>query len=230
MKIFLILCVIILISTKITKDNYEIQIDQLMNIVLYERVSVYYANQKIKYLHYRGKPGNMEEMRENDEYKPYSSVYIKETVYKNEVEKFPKSTVFFVSYSNYFDDIKNYGDYYFVVCNYDFNDRISYVIVSLDLDDSFKDYVIIFIVIFSLVLVLFILVYCCFYNLPGLHKVYANNVAYWNLFFSIIISFSCLTFKYVYPSSLFYSIYKSYMIIEIIYFLNGFLKIFFLQI
>ena len=225
MQKFLILSAFILISTKIAEDDFKILTDPLFYEVVYFYGSVYYGQKEIKNFHYRGKPKRIQEIRDNNKYKSYSSVYLDDAVDINEIKKFPKSTVFFISENNFYHDlITDFYDYYFVVSfyfNFDYTNSF-YVIAGLNLEYDFKQYIILFLVLFSFILVFFVIFFCCYYNSSLFIKIYANKMAYRNLFLSLALAYSCIHFQQTCLISIFYSIYKTHMIIEIIYFLGGY--------
>ncbi len=83
-----------------------------------------------------------------NKYKSYFSVYLSHKINEIEILKFPKNTVFFLKEDYYKDYIDNFPDYYFVSnkdgFSFNFKDKF-YVIVSLKLKKTFKEYIIYFI-------------------------------------------------------------------------------------
>ena len=142
----------------------------------------------------------------------------------NEIIKFPKSTIFFVPYYN--PNITNNNfDYYFVVWNnYDSLPKNKYYfIVGFEMDESFQQNIINFFIILFFTLLLLLIIYCYFYYRPRLIKLYVNTFVCININFSLLQAFfNAIMILNPYFFSIFYSIYKSFMIANIIYLLKGY--------
>ena len=92
--------------------------------------------------------------------------------------------------------IDKYKDYCFI--------ELLYAVYRLDLyrhynvnlylkmDDDLKDYIIYFIVLFTLILFISIFVYFCFFRSKHLIKIYVNSFALRNILISYFLSHACI--------------------------------------
>ena len=126
--------------------------------------------------------------------------------------------------------IDKYKDYCFIelyaVNRFEFY-RHYYVNLYLKMDDDLKDYIIYFIVLFTLILFISIFVYFCFYSSKHLIKIYVNSFARRNIHISYFLSSSCLFFYFFYGFSLIHCIYKSILLVDLAYLLSGYKIIYF---
>ena len=211
--------------------EYHLQIDNLFSQSLDLDVKVYCPKNKSKNLTFRGRPENIENIMKNNKYNSYSAVYINRINTFN-ISKFPASTIFFINIDNIDKNMINqYKEYCFVESNNNYNfENYKYYYVSLYINLGYQgvELIIIYLVIlFAMFNILFILIFYCFYNNLGFIKIYANYLAYRNLYFSISLSISCSIFQDFNIFGLIHSIFKSILIMDIIYLLKGYNIIYF---
>ena len=234
MKIFFILLNILAFSsnTNEKENEYHLKFNYLFSKSLDLDVKVYCSKNNSKNFHFKGRPENIENIIKNKKYNLYSAIYINKINNFN-ITKFPTSTIFFIN-SDIIDRkmINQYKDYCFVESNSNNNfENYKYYYVSLYsiLDERTRRLTIYFIILFSLIIFIFVFIYCCFYNSLQLIKIYLNSLANRNLYLSFTLAFSCLMYQFFSFSALIHSIYKSIIIIDTIYLLNGYNIIYFRQ-
>ena len=232
MLLFLILSEIFLLSeqNKYTQNYGRITEELLLpNLVSYN-ASIYCPNNKSKLFNDRERDTNIKIIRNNSKYKSFSSISINDKIDENVIKKFPKSTIFVINKENFdLSKINNNNNYSFTTYD-EYIDNIENKSVFVGIKrKTFKKYNYLFIIpliLFSSVNIIIFCIFQFYYTSMSL-KLEINNIANILHISSIFLSVSCILFRFIRLISLIYSIYKSYLIINIIYLLNGYKILYF---
>ena len=225
-------------SLSFQNNNYIMRLDSLFDS--YEDYKIFFHNNcsqiKLENFYYRGRPEIIENIIANNKYESYSLVYLTNySYYQKIINNFPKSTIFYINeipnnlskteYCFIHSGIYyNKGPYFENYSNY-------YIIIYSPASNLFSECIVFFIIIFSIILFNFGICYFCrktkkcsdlliFFKL--IRKYYLSKIACINFYFSISLSISCLFITLSNLFALIYIIYKSFVIINIIFLLNGY--------
>ena len=224
MLFFLIISHIIFVSYKnefIENDGKLVTKIFIENFSSYN-ASFYFPNNKSKLLNYRERPSNIEFIRNNNKYKSYSSVYINNKTVENKINNFQNSKIFLINKENF--EVSNNT----ISSNYDFiryndyfgNKSDNYTFTEKIIENRDQNLIIYCLLLFSIASFFMVCIFCCFYSSLWT-TLEVNNMANLQLPLSMALSFSCVFYGFFRSISLMHSVYKSIMIVNLIYFLNG---------
>ena len=233
----LILFLVLPILT-LSREIYEMNIDYLFqsNQFYY----VYLDNCpliKKGEFYYRGKPAVFERIKDkedNNKYNSYSSVYFGKDIdsLNKDILKFPKNTIFILDGNDnnnvYFE---KYKDYCFITGNFYTNVFTSnnyYIIISTS-NDLLEKCLTLFLVILSIFLAFFILLYNCKCFPVTFIRLYVSILTNKYLICSFLLALSNLLINYIFFFSICYSFYKTFIIIHLIYLLTRYQILYFIQ-
>lgn len=182
---------------------------------------------------FRGRPKRMSEVLKTVDKKniikskKYKVIFIDEQSELEYINLFHTSTFFLVNDNKFQNKEYNlYNENFCFLENNDFNiDKLSYyyITISPEIDNTFYEYIlqsiIILFIVLSLFMVFFIIKTCTTKN--NLF-IYVYNFANSSIGFCFSIIFSCMTINYVLLSYIFYSLFKSYILLHLILLLNGY--------
>ena len=211
-------------------QNYtKIKIDELFGKTKYYQIFFFGPLRKsVKNFHFRWRPKNIDKIVVDNNLESYPLVYTSNYSYgPNIINKFPKSTIFFIN--SPLDNNIIYEEYSFIYIdsffplNFEYFSHY-YIIIDSSINEFFSKYTIYFLVIFSLFNLVFCFIFCCYIRKSFNLLVFNLTIfAYGNLLLNILLIFSCFSIEsFIILFGIMYSIYKSYNIISIITFLNGY--------
>ena len=184
---------------------------------------------KSNFINYRERSVYNNVIKNNSKYKLYSSINMNDKINENEINKFPNSTVYLINKENFnFSKIKNNNNYSFKYYD-DIENKINKkVFVSADKknNNKYKDLIFYFLVLISIANFIFLFIFLYFYRKNRL-KLEVNKIANSINISSMLGSWICLFIGNIPIIGVLYSIYKSYLIINIIYLLNGYKILYF---
>ena len=231
--------VFLLSNQKNYTGDFKMQVEKIfVESDYYGTVTIYCPNKKSKIFHFKGRTTNIKDIININisKYKSYSSVLINDKIDQKEINKFPKSTIFFVNkkYENYTFQYTNKNSHCFIIYNdyyYHFDEVKGkyYIFVGPKMTRKYEKLHYYFLVLFSLAIIIVFYLYfirgLC--DCKFIIKIEVNYIAKNNLYFSVPIAISCFFFEYAYFTSIAYTIYKYYMIVNLIYLLTGYKIIYF---
>ena len=227
MLFFLILSQIFLFSNqnKNTENGMIIKEVFIENLSSFN-LSIYCSNSNSNKTFYIERPTNIKVIRNTNKYNSYSSVYISDKIDENEISKFPESTVFFINKEIFdFSKINNNSNYCFISYDNKIN-KYSFLKSGKKINSYYEEGITYFLVLFSIANFLNFIIFRAFYSLVVI-KLEVNIIANILLVSCIFLSFSCLFYIFFNVFSVAYSIYKSYLIVKIIYLLKGYKILYF---
>ena len=184
-----------------------------------------------KTFYYKGRPHNMKDILESKKRKDlskYKYVYIPEIKYFDNVTLFPKSTIFFV-----LDSLTTNGSYYKdYYCYFDINWNLNYykpfyyLIAGKNFEEDRENVILIILTLFFFTCNIFVIILnikIC--RLKPLEQIYLYQFPKILMSAANIIILSSLFIKYSFLSVFFYSLYKSYIFIHLIFYLDGFMTL-----
>ena len=179
---------------------------------------------------YRGRPTNIKNiLSENKEfYNDYKYVYISELKYFENIVQFPKSTVFFAlnSITQYEEQFNK--EYCFINIDWNLEDYapLYYIIIGKETDKNIKDIITAILIGSFIITNFFILII----NLKSCGLKLFESIIFYNFAFMVIsllimIGISCLIINYFLLSHLIYCMFKSYIFINLIFYVDGFMNL-----
>lgn len=197
----------------------------LMEDLSSNNISIYCPKNKSIIFKNRERPTDIRVIRNNNKYKCYSSVYIDEDIDENEINKFPKSTIFYINKENFdFSKINNNNNYCFI--SYDNNlYKYSFLKSGRNLEDYLNNSIY-FLIVFSLANYFIYFIYRYFYNLIII-KLEVNFIARILLISCMFLPFCCIFYYFLPSFSITYSLYKSYLFVILFNLLKGFKILYF---
>lgn len=179
--------------------------------------------------HLRGKPINFKEIintnsMENLNENKYNFIYLPEEKYLEYAKLFPDSTTFLIPNQFYtndslFDKTNCFLELYMNIKE----DSFYYIIIGKYADEKVMNFVIKYIFIFFIILFFMILIVLgrLFY-LKNEQEIYVYNFCRIIAILSSVIPLTCILLHQLLLSYILYSLYKSYIILNLIFLVNGF--------
>ena len=227
--LFYLVLINILSTNKI--NNHEILLDNLFNKNYKSNVlSMEFCQQNnFDSFHYRGKPVNIKEI--NNTYSigkidknKYDFVYLSDAKYLKYTNLFPDSTIFLIPSQFYkndtlFDKTNCFLELYMSIKDNNFY----YIIIGKYADEKVMNLVIKYILILFFILFFMVLiVYVRLFFLKIEQEIYVYNYCRIVVIVSNILPITCILLQQLLLSYILYSLYKSYIIINLIVLVNGF--------
>ena len=205
------------------KLSKEIFIEDLSSY----NVSIFCLNNNSKSINFIGRLKNIKYIKNNNKYKLYSSRYINDKIDENRINKYQNSTSFLINFFKKFNKEKlflsktnnsnycliRYNDYYFAL-------------VGKEMNEKYKNLIKYILILFSIASFFMFCLYRCFYS-PFKLNLDIIHTANLYISFCFPLSLSCIFFGSYNIISLIYSLYKSIMIVNLIYYLTGYKIIYF---
>ena len=147
---------------------------------------------------------------------------------ENKNNKFLRSTVFPINKENFnFSKINNNNSF----INYDDNienniNKKKFISTSRKIKTLYRNIILFSLILFSIANIIIFFVFCCYYSLIKL-KLEVYKIANILLISCIFLSFSSIFIPEFPGTAIVYSIYKSYLFINIIYLLRGYKLLYF---
>ena len=213
------------------KSNNIIILDRLFKSYYDSRaLEIEYCRQyKTNSFYYKGRPDNIKDILDSKRGKDlsnYKYVYISDIKYLEDVTAFPKSTIFFVldsmrksssSYNKdycYFEikwDLKKYNAPYYLIAGEEFTKNNEELIIGI---------LLVFFLMSNIFLITVNLKSCC---LNPLNRIFHYSFALTAISLTNISTISCALINYFLLTYLLYSFYKAYIIMNLIFLVNGFM-------
>ena len=218
--LILIKCDSIILLDRLFKNNYETEDLSMGYCRQYEEDSFYY----------KGKPENIKDIlssKKNNNLEKYKYVYISDKNYLKNVTLFPHSTKFFV-----LESISNsslfYENYCYFEIKMDFSNykTLYYIIVGKEITKDNEELIIAILIVFFLMSNIFVIILniksCC---LSSFEQIFHYDFARASISMTNIMAISCALITNYLLSYIMYSFYKSYIIISLIFLVNGVMTI-----
>ena len=206
----------------LAKQDYKIIIDIPFKEI--EENDIRFISEKnISNFYYRGRPKNIGKIKDHKSNEDV--VYIGKKTDLSTISDFSNSTIFIIPKELIpFCDKSKY--YFMSVSNdsslFQENSKFFYVIIGQELPNNLADATICFIIIFTIFIIGIIIIYKCYNVREIANRLFIYSLAFNYIHVSILIISSCLILQFDTIFYLLYPLYKSYLIIQICYLLNGF--------
>ena len=220
------------IETKIQDDHLGI-IDAIFNNNIDTQL-IYTSYCKLynhKLFTYRGRPTNIKDIintKTKEDYSNYKYVYISELKYLDKVVEFPKSTIFFTFAPITVNERQYNKEYCYIDINWALEDYAPFYYINIGLiaEEQIKSNgTIILIILFFITLVFYLTLLLKSCSLGIFEDLIFYKFAIMILALSMLINFSCLLINIFLLSILFYSFFKSYMIISLFFYVDGYMNL-----
>ena len=210
-------CDSVILLDKLFKNNYEIEDLSMKYCPQYDEDS----------LLFKGKPENIKDIlnsNKNNNLEKYKYVYITDKKYLKEVTLFPHSTKFFVLESIANSALFNENYCYFEIkmkfSNYK---TLYYIIVGKEITKDNEELIIAILIIFFLITNIFVIMLniksCC---LSPFEQIFHYDFTKAAISLANACAISCTLITHDLLSYLMYSFYKSYIIINLFFLVDGF--------
>ena len=231
MLFFLIFIQLIYIETK----NIELEgfIDNIFNRTYDKRdlIMDYCQDYSNQILNYRGRPTNIKDIKKTknkEDLSEYKYVYISELKDLDRVVEFPKSTIFLTYGKITLNEIQYNKEYCYIDIQWKLEDysALYYIIIGTKVNKKVDNYVMGILLVFFFITIFFILLL----NIKTCNLKIYEYLAFYKFTIivetmSLLLFISCLIITYFLLSYFIYSLFKSFMIINLIFYVDGYMNL-----
>ena len=232
MLFFLIFIKLIFIGSK-KEIELEVLIDKIFNSPIDSKglYMGYCKEYRKQILNYRGRPTNIKDIintKNKEDLSDYKYVYISELKDLDRVVEFQKSTIFLTYDPITVNETQYNKEYCYIDIKWKLEDYgpLYYIIIGTNVNKNLESYVIAILIVFFFIANIFIAainIKSC--NLKLFEQLVFYNFALIVETMSILLAISCLIINYCLLSHCIYSLFKSYMITNLIFYVDGYMNL-----